>query len=248
MWQWPKRALLISLNNDNNNRFALCLDEERLNWVCEGVRALESGGVAEGGSHYWNGWVKWAFYWGLSLANLPHVTAQPDLLPWNATGCCAEDKKRQRLKLQGCNTSWSWRAAQLCQERKKKRSQGFLTHPFLSRPQPPPNIHFRQSWAAAALTHHQSWCIRTVFTHHLRCFGRLLAPIWPTALFLSPSLCLQCLQLFLSCYAVTLGPHLVYSLRDFPWIPEPWQGQTVQILRVDGSSTQQWMFFYLLPL
>lgn len=119
MWQWPKRALLISLNNDNNNRFALCLDEERLNWVCEGVRALESGGVAEGGSHYWNGWVKWAFYWGLSLANLPHVTAQPDLLPWNATGCCAEDKKRQRLKLQGCNTSWSWRAAQLCQERKK---------------------------------------------------------------------------------------------------------------------------------
>lgn len=133
-------------------------------------------------------------------------------------------------------------------KREKKHSHGFLTHPFLSRPQPPPNIHLQQSWAAAALTHHQSRCIRTVFTHHLRCFGRLLAPIWPTALFLSPSVCLQCLQLFLSCYAVTLGPHLVYSLRDFPWIPEPWQGQTVQILRVDGSSTQQWMFFYLLPL
>lgn len=129
MWQWPKRALLISLNNDNNNRFALCLDEERLNWVCEGVQALESGGVAEGGSHCWNGWVKWAFYWGLSLANLPHVTAQPDLLPWNATGCCAEDKKRQRLKLQGCNTSWSWRAAQLCQERKKTFS-GFPHTPL----------------------------------------------------------------------------------------------------------------------
>ncbi len=45
--------------------------------------------------------VKWAFYWGLSLANLHHVTARRALLPWNATGSCAGDKNRQRLNLQG---------------------------------------------------------------------------------------------------------------------------------------------------
>lgn len=45
--------------------------------------------------------VKWAFYWGLSLANLHHVTARRALLPWNATGSCARDKNRQRLNLQG---------------------------------------------------------------------------------------------------------------------------------------------------
>lgn len=44
-----KRALLISPNNANNNRFALCLDEERLNWVCEGVwaRGAATAGMGE---------------------------------------------------------------------------------------------------------------------------------------------------------------------------------------------------------
>lgn len=46
-----KRAVLISLNNGNNNRFALCLDEERLNWVrvCKGVwaRGAATAGMGE---------------------------------------------------------------------------------------------------------------------------------------------------------------------------------------------------------
>lgn len=93
------------------------------------------------------------------MANLPHVTAQPDLLPWNATGCCAGDKKRQRLKLQGGNTPWSWRAAQLRQE-KIKCSQAFHTHTpssfALYTPPPTPSIPpALQQSSSAANTHHQ---------------------------------------------------------------------------------------------
>lgn len=41
-----KNTLHISLNNGNNNRFALCLDKVRLNWVCKGV--WESGAATAG--------------------------------------------------------------------------------------------------------------------------------------------------------------------------------------------------------
>lgn len=86
------------------------------------------------------------------MANLPHVTAQPDLLPWNATGCCARDKKRQRLKLQGGNTPWTWRAAQLRQG--KKNSQGFHTHPFFScHPLPQTSLHHEHSSNPLTLGH-----------------------------------------------------------------------------------------------
>lgn len=117
-----------------------------------------------GGGHCWNGWVKWAFYWGLSLANLTHVTAQPDLLPWNATGCCAGDKKRQRLKLQGGNTLWSWRAAQLRQE-KKKSSQAFSCTPLSLLPStalhiyPPPTVATSSSYQLLWHTCTHSSCL-----------------------------------------------------------------------------------------
>lgn len=55
------------------------------------------------------------------MANLPHVTAPPDLLPRNATGCCAGNKKRQRLKPQGA-TLQSWREQRSYAEEKKKFS------------------------------------------------------------------------------------------------------------------------------
>lgn len=129
------------------------------------------------------------------MANLPHVTAQPDLLPWNATGCCAGDKKRQRLKLQGGNTPWSWRAAQLRRERKKKFS-GFprtplplppSTPPPLPPPNmpPPPTVIPISARSPPTMTH---VCAHTNAQAHnshpllegdQKCFGRCLAHIKP---------------------------------------------------------------------
>lgn len=44
-----KRALRIILDHASNNHYALCLDKERLNWVCKGVwvRGAATAGMGE---------------------------------------------------------------------------------------------------------------------------------------------------------------------------------------------------------
>lgn len=48
------------------------------------------------------------------------MTPPPDLLPWNATGCCAGNKKRQRLKLQGATLLGPGDSSAAAPRRKKK--------------------------------------------------------------------------------------------------------------------------------
>lgn len=99
------------------------------------------------------------------------MTAQPDLLPWNATDCCAEDKKRQGLKLQGGNTAWSGRGVQLCLKEEKRSYQGF----FASTPSSPS----RSVPLTATVTHDTH--AHTYGSHQKdgpRCFERCHAHIW----------------------------------------------------------------------
>lgn len=158
------------------------------------------------------------------MANLPHVTAQPDLLPWNATGCCAGDKKRQRLKLQGGNTPWSWRAAQLGQEGKKKVLR-VSTHtpssPALhSLPDfpTPPTVITSGVHSPPTMTHVHTHIVLTRYWRVIRgVLGGVLHTIYhpPFSLCLSLSpFCLQCLKWSLSCSTVS-GPHLVHRRTGY---------------------------------
>lgn len=53
------------------------------------------------------------------------MTPPPDLLPWNATGCCAGNKKRQRLKPQGATLPGPGESSAAAARRRKNMFSGF---------------------------------------------------------------------------------------------------------------------------
>lgn len=68
------------------------------------------------------------------------MTPPPDLLPWNATGCCAGNKKRQRLKPQGATLPGPGESSTTAARRKQNMFSGF------------PYAHGRGVWGISHIT------------------------------------------------------------------------------------------------